>query len=400
MENGTYHQNGPLSYSESTKNKGSGENKDLSNALPQNNRTTNYFHTYTKEQLDEAYEQAPPEVKKVLKRLAHPEIKLPDPDIRALFFSGRAGTGKTRTAVMMAYKLRWALSLVRATKLTEKERGGATVNLRNQLDDMIALDKEGKVVPTIGIIDEIEEILQYASDKHYDTASTGRELGGFLEDQVNNNNFFFVATMNDYKTFSESIKSRMKCKFVEFDCLVDKEEKVRAFKKKILTNSIILGPACSDHFLLNSIGELKKCSGRDIRSLVNDVINNCLEDMNSEVTNPLEVRSEHIIKALARLQKDTNRFEKEEESDQQCQERYFKNNLRAQLIMQTRQKSQGSLGGSCSIGKNNGDIGFGGSISFANAPGMSIEDAQKTWEIFYPGEQLIEKPETSSCVIQ
>jgi SpoVK/Ycf46/Vps4 family AAA+-type ATPase len=191
---------------------------------------TDYFKYYSKVHLDAAYEDAPQEVKDILIDLQTPDIDIADPDIPAAFFYGPPGTRKTTTAVMMAYKLGWGFNMTRGTKFTGGERGTATVNLREHLKALTSPNLDGETIPVVAIIDEVEEILANANDTHYATDSTSLELGGFLEDR-RNKNFLFIATMNAYTTFSEAMKSRMKCKVITFEKIVNPQQKVKAFQQ-------------------------------------------------------------------------------------------------------------------------------------------------------------------------
>ncbi len=360
----------------------------------QSERSTDYFKDYAQDQLDEAYEQAPVGVKTLLKRLQHPEIKLADPDIRAAFFYGVPGTGKTRTGIMLAYKLGWAYIKKRATRLTEKNRGGATVNLRQLLDSMVAPEPGGTVVPTIGILDEVEESLEHAGDSHYDTASTSRELGGFLEDQRNNENFFLVSTLNKCETFQELMKSRMKGKRFIFETIIDPQEKVLAFIRKLCTDKIIM-EQCSKRFLLDTVGQLKECSGRDLRSLANLTLDKAFED--SDLQGYIEIKPKHVQEAVSQIKKDSKDLccGKEEITEFKQRELHHRESIKTNLLSQTRQKSQVTGGINGGINGGGGSLGgnLGGSLSKTSSPGMSKKDAEKTWNEVFPNsdEKLFEE---------
>lgn len=342
MENNNQ-ENGIDSYCSPIEQKG----KKVSNEL---------FHGYLPEQLEDIYQHAPEGVKLLVKRLENPHIVPAEMDIRARFFIGEPGTGKTMTAIMLAYKLGWSLVRKRATDCIREHRGSTTVQLKKELEEMVSpLSKEGITkVPTIGFFDEIGAVLRRGDDSHYDNATTAEELGGFLEDQRHNKNFFFVATMNDGQTFLESMKNRMVGKIITFVTIIDPRHKVRLFQKKLVSTQIQLDDECDVPFLMKTIGALQEYSARDFRSLVDSVVDERMKDPLADA--PLHIKKRHIQNALAKIAKDKEMLkcgEKIKTDYEQCEEQHkesialqkqqHKENLDFQLFMQTHQRPAMSM---------------------------------------------------------
>ena len=216
---------------------------------------------YTWEEMMDSYNGAPDKAQMVAEHLKQSR----DPVLRAAFFVGPPGTGKTTTALAIPHLAHWYFDPINA--------GDILSRYRNETKDRLALHfkralNSGKKV--VVIIDEINRLLENFKSKKHDSDATASFIWTFLDSQRRNDRFFLIGTMNHDDKLPEPFKNRKGGTTVYFKRFSpDKQREI--FKKKIVSPQLELDPAYKDEEIdsfIKILGEeLIDFSPRDYENL-------------------------------------------------------------------------------------------------------------------------------------
>lgn len=383
------------------------DNIDLSdNQEKENNKL---FYGYTVKQLEKCYKKAPEKVKLLTKRLLHDEF-MKKPKFRGAFFIGKPGTNKTMSAFSVAYQVRnkFDCAVIHCPELTKKGRGATTELLNEKLDEALQPQPGNEHLGTLLILEEGDQILEHATDPHFDNAESTRSLNTLFNKITNNKKAFVITTVNDCATFSEMMKDRILINGVIFKTLAKDEEKLDAFLDQLDIQDMKRHPDCTNEFLIEKLSKLPECSGRNIEALINQASFYAQKDTDDLDT--ITIKKNHINAAIADLHelKSVIRVGKIIETDYQQRERHQKQNIRVNIKIQHMNQKQTTkaIQGGIALGKEGIGANVGGSISQTQSDNNTDEYLQSIWKFEYPEEKKIEFPgkkqevETSSSDVQ
>jgi len=285
---------------------------------------------FSEEEIEEmklVFESSPQKAQRIVKYLQDP-TRFPDSvDYRSAYFVGEPGSGKTMMAKAIAYKMSqegWEYRFILSSSLLGKYRNQTAVRLQEELENIEISNK-----PTILIIDELHRLLENMNSKHHDTDTTATTLWTFLDKQAGNKNFFLIGTMNRIDRLPKPFKSRMLPDYIRFPLMIDSTWKKKLLRKNLTTTSTRLDEEVTDAFLDTELEKIGPCSGRDLKQISRDIL--MMHETNKEKT-PLIIKKESITTAFREhgQQKEECKYELEEETDEERQERHHKENMNLQ----------------------------------------------------------------------
>ncbi len=235
----------------------------LAPALTEEEKETYVCKGYTWQEMMDAYNGARDKAK-LEKVVEHLQGCL-DPALRAAFFVGPAGTGKTSAALAIPHLAHWYFDPINGGEILSPYRNETKQRLG--LHFQRALSSGKKVVI---VIDEINRLLENFNSKKHDSDATASYLWTFLDSQRYNHNFFLIGTMNRDDKLPEPFKNRKGGTTVYFKRFPPAKQR-EIFKKKIVNPKLELSLECDDAFLdgfLNTMEEqLVDFSPRDYDNL-------------------------------------------------------------------------------------------------------------------------------------
>lgn len=279
-------------------------------------------------EMELVFEQSPKEAQWIVSHLQDLQC-LPGDENRTAIFFGGPGTGKTIMAKAIVYKMMqqgWKCTILSSTSLIGEYRNQTSIKLAKELE--IASKSQR---PVIIVIDELNRLLENAESKHHDTDTTATALWTFLDKQKGNKNFFLIGTMNRIHRLPQPYKNRILVDCIHFPNVDDSAIKNKLLRTILINKKLQLDEEVTDTFLNEELQRIGSCTGRDLdnisRALGKKIrINNPNKDSAFIVTKSSisQVINEYLaIKAQIR-------YDFEDETDEERQERYHVENLKLQ----------------------------------------------------------------------
>ena len=287
----------------------------------------NEFSEEDIEEMEFIFKSSPIEAREIVDHLQDPTYFIGNKDYRSSFFVGEPGTGKTMMAKAIAYKMAkekgWEYKFVSSTSFLGEYRNQTAIHLQKELE---TIEKSKK--PTIIIIDELHRLLENTNSKHHDTDSNVTALWTFLDKQKDNENFFLIGTMNRIDKLPKALKSRIVSDFILFPALTDPTIKNNILRRNLITLQSDLDKDITDDFLNKELKKIDPCFGRDLKKISNEIhrINRRNNPMQSSMTIVKKTSIEQAINAHI-MRKAILKYETEDETDEERQNRYHQENL-------------------------------------------------------------------------
>ncbi|HLC06731.1 MAG TPA: AAA family ATPase [Candidatus Babeliales bacterium] len=289
------------------------------------NKTESFNENDIKE-MEFVFESSPEEAQCIVNYLQDPNYFPGVENYRSAFFVGEPGTGKSITAKAIAYKMSqegWEYKFLSSTSFLKEYRNQTAIQLQKELEKIESSNK-----PTILIIDEIHRLLENTESKHHDTDETATALWTFLDRQKNNNNFFLIGTMNRIHKLPKPVKSRILSDFIEFPLMTDPTRKNNILRKNLSTKNSQMNAEITESFLIKELEKINPYSGRDLEKLSKEIlVQSKLKNKNQPY--PITITQNNISQGMnSYLSKRTKiQYDIEEETDEERQDRYHKENL-------------------------------------------------------------------------
>ncbi len=289
-------------------------------------KKTEPFNEKDIEIMEFVFASSPQEAQCIVNYLQDPNYFAGVENYRSAFFVGEPGTGKSITAQAIAHKMSqkgWEYKFLSSTSFLREYRNQTAIQLQKELEKIESSNK-----PTILIIDEIHRLLENTESKHHDTDATATALWTFLDRQQNNNNFFLIGTMNRIHKLPKPIKSRIISDFIEFPLITDPTIKNNIIRKHLTTKNSQISVEVTEDFLIKELEKINSYSGRDLEKLSKEIlVKSKLSDKNKSSTitvtqNNISQGINSYLKKKAAIQ-----YDLEEETDEERQNRYHKENL-------------------------------------------------------------------------
>lgn len=305
------------------------------------------FNNIEIEEMILVFASSPQAAQCIINHLQDPTYFPNSKSYRSAIFVGEPGSGKTTTAMAIAYKMAqegWEYKFISSMSLLGEHRNQTAILLQKEL---AAIEKSGK--PTILIIDELNRLLENSDSKHHDTDSTSTVLWTFLDRQNGNGKFFLIGTMNRVDKLPKPYKDRILFDFIEFPPITDSPLKTEIIRKNLNTQNIFIDAEVTDDFLKKELEKLGPCSGRSLQKLSIEI--GKIGRMNQQQKSSViivkkafitQAINEHInrkisIKYDALQETDEERQNRYHRENQAAQERHF---IQQQLIQMTIQNNQ------------------------------------------------------------
>ncbi len=289
-------------------------------------KKTEFFTKKDIEEMDFVFESSPEEAQSIVNYL-HDSNYFPGVEgYRSVFFVGEPGTGKSIMAKAIAHKMMqagWEYSFLSSTSFLKEYRNQTAIHLKKELEKIEASNK-----PTILIIDEIHRLLENTESKHHDTDETATALWTFLDRQKNNNNFFLIGTMNRVHKLPKPVKSRIISDFIEFPLMTDPIRKNNILRRNLSTKNSQMSIEITESFLIKELEKINPCSGRDLEKLSKEIlVQSKLSNKNQPY--PITITQNNISQGMNNYlrKKARIKYDMEEETDEERQNRYHKENL-------------------------------------------------------------------------
>jgi len=289
-------------------------------------KKTEPFNEKDIETMEFVFASSPEEAQCIVNYLQDPSYFPGVENYRSAFFVGDPGTGKSITAQAIAHKMSqkgWEYKFLSSTSFLREYRNQTAIQLQKELEKIESSDK-----PTILIIDEIHRLLENTESKHHDTDETATALWTFLDRQKNNNNFFLIGTMNRIHKLSKPVKSRILSDFIEFPLMTDPTRKNNILRNKLSTKNSQMSAEVTECFLIKELEKINPYSGRDLEKLSKEIlVQSKLNNKNQPY--PITITQNNISQGISSYlrKKAKIQYDLEEETDEDRQNRYHKENL-------------------------------------------------------------------------
>jgi len=289
-------------------------------------KKTEPFNEKDIEIMEFVFASSPQEAQCIVNYLQDPNYFPGVEKYRSAFFVGEPGTGKSITAQAIAHKMSqngWEYKFLSSTSFLREYRNQTAIQLQKELEKIESSNK-----PTILIIDEIHRLLENTESKHHDTDATATALWTFLDRQQNNKNFFLIGTMNRIHKLPKPVKSRIISDYIEFPLITDPTIKNNIIRKHLTTKNSQISTEVTEDFLIKELEKINFYSGRDLEKLSKEIlVKSKLSDKNKSSTititqNNISQGINSYLKKRAAIQ-----YDLEEETDEERQNRYHKENL-------------------------------------------------------------------------
>lgn len=259
------------------------------------------YHGHTYAQMMEAFEEAPDDARKIVHHLKNPF----SPDWRTATFVGPSGTLKTTTALAIPHLANWHLTYIPAAHLLGSDQDTGKKRLKAILSDAFKYNNSSHANPhprkkTVLIIDDL-----YVMLRDQGAESVKMYLSKFLDKQVHNKDFFFIAILNSESSAEDPLKYHLLQVTIDFPLIKDPIKLLRMFKNQISRNpDLVLNDECTDDFFNKCIkllldGAKNGLSPRDFNSI------RLLVSMNTHALGSEErkrtVKPEHILAATRKI---------------------------------------------------------------------------------------------------
>jgi len=300
--------------------------------LQQPTETSAQSHTFDQADIEEmnlVFASSPKEAQCIVKHLQDPTFFELVQDYRSTTFVGEPGTGKTTMALAIAYTMTqegWEYKFLSSTSLLGEHRNQTAIALQKEFAAIEASKK-----PTILIIDELNRLLENTDSKHHDTDTAATALWTFLDKQKGNKKFFFIGTMNRANKLPKPYKSRILLDYIKFPLINNPKLKNDFIRKTLTTKNTSLDTEVTDTFLDIQLEKIGSCSGRDLKNISNAIykISKINETQPSDSMIIKKAIITHAIDLYVKNKIELD-YDIEEETDEQRQNRYHKENQEMQ----------------------------------------------------------------------
>lgn len=286
-------------------------------------RKDEFFTEEDIKEMELAFETSPQEAQSIVNYLQDPNYFPGIKNYKSIFFVGEPGTGKSITAKAIAYKMMqkgWEHKIISSTSLLEGYRNQTSIRLEKELKKIEASNK-----PTVLVIDELNQLLENSNSKHHDTDAISKVLWMFLDRHKNNKKICLIGTMNRINKIPQQIKSRIY--FIEFNLMTDPKIKNNIIRKNLTTQNSLINAEVTDDFLDKELETINPYSWRELEKVSDEIlIKSKLNNTKSSVVNISKDSITQGINIYLR-KKAKEQYDSEEETDEERQNRYHKENL-------------------------------------------------------------------------
>ena len=317
----------PLCASESTPPWYTYDDNTLSNQM---------YHGSSLLEIKQAYESAPAMIKGAVNHLKDPLHYKPNgaPEYRALMLYGEPGTGKSTLAKAIGLYANWDVEFTTPADYQVGNRNDAAQKLREKIETIMS-----NGVPTVLVIDEINQLLEnYNSDKH-DNDATSKELWTSMDKSYGNTNFFLIGTANRLYKTPQQVKSRIKARTCKIEMPKDIEGKYKIFTNVLSRQSLTLN-SDGEKAVKNALTKHKEWSGRDYSELIFNVRQVLTDEWGVTIKNGEQLGSKIINECVKNMEQTEQDLEwgTEEMTDDERQDLYQGLNTLTQVMIQRFQK--------------------------------------------------------------
>jgi len=295
------------------------------------------------EEMQRVLKTSPEEAKFIVKYLQNPEFALIQ-DYRSATFVGEPGTGKTTTAKAIGHEMSkhgWEVKFLSSTSLLGEYRNQTSIQLQKELQAIEASKK-----PTILIIDELNRLLENSNSKHHDTDMIATALWAFLDKNRGNKNFFFIGTMNRANKLPKAYKSRILLDYIEFPMVSNSKFKSEFIRRELTRTKITLDSEITDIFLDIELKKMGICSERDLKNLSDAIYKRSVMTGTIPTHDKMIIKKATITHVINQYIQNKSKldYDTEDETDEERENRYHKENLEMQeMHFMQQQKIQFAL---------------------------------------------------------
>lgn len=280
-------------------------------------------------EMEMVFKSSPIEAQYIVNHLQDPTYFPMSENYRSAMFVGEPGTGKTTLAKAIIYKMSqkgWDYKFLLSPELLGEYRNGTARKLKKELKASVSSGK-----PIIIVVDELHRLLENSESKHHDTDSTAGALWTFLDTQKGNKNFFLIGTMNRSDKLPKPYKSRILFNCIDFPIMTDPTIQSQTFRTIFKNNNIKIDSQVTDAFLIEEFQKMGPSAGRYLENLAAQVCK--ITKMNNpQISGSMTIEKASISQAIHQFitLKSVLKYDLEEETDEQRQERHHQENINLQ----------------------------------------------------------------------
>lgn len=280
-------------------------------------------------EMEQVFNDAPPRAQQIINHLEDKDF-LDDGAYRAAIFWGPPGTGKTTTALAIAYKMfitkQWKCRFFSAGELARKDRN-ATAMALCKLFKEIETDTE----PNILILDEMNELFEHPESEHRDTSMNSKVFTKFFNGRQGKHYFFCIGTANHVDQMDPIVLDRCFKGCITFPPFANTDTRNRIFRSKLTGKSVSIDENVSNDQLDELFKSLADCTGRDLTNLA--TLCKSFFRIGNIASKSIIISEENIKDAITELAhlKEVSKYNHPKETDAERQERFHKEQQELQM---------------------------------------------------------------------